>query len=357
MVQKLPTPISQPLNNSQSTPPTDILRILNSVTPGTTLNYYPFMPPKGILRPPRYSALTKSTEDAQIADATAAVDSNNSAPRPKQARSLADLVRSSVQLNEEIHVSVVNEEREESDSVNNNIIFHHDEEEDEDDVTSTEDNDESETSDASETVGSEDDEILMQLGLTDMSNDVIPDEYDETQKGSFRKLWEILIQWATPATTQLIFQYNNIQDQYQSEVLLGQIAPNPNEHSYDSHCRNTIEAGASRRAGIMNMIRMNVSRSLSELKQHNEVTDRRIVEKRLADLVNTFDCSGPVVDLDTKLWRGMTTVLIASLSPVVIDAADCNAAKLLPPSIINLGLLPDEYRYLTRRALVDLSSN
>ena len=312
------------------------------------------MLPKGILRPPRYSASAESTKDGQIANATAAVDTNDSAHRPKQVRSLADLVRSSVQLNEEIHVSVVNEERVTSDGVNDDIIIHHAEEEDEDDVTSTEDNDESENSDASETVGSEDDEILMMLGLTDMENDAIPDEYDETPKGSFRKLWEILIRWATPATTQLIFQYNNIQDQYQSE---GRIALNPNEHSYDNHSRNIIEVGASRRAGIMNMIRMNVSRSLSELKQHHEVTDRRIVEKRLADLVNTFDCSGPVADLDTKLWRGITTVLIANLSPVVIDAADSNTPQFLPPSIRTLGLLPEEYRYLTRRALVDLNSN
>eukprot|EP00804_Cyclotella_cryptica_P005104 CCRYP_011543-RA/>CCRYP_011543-RA protein AED:0.33 eAED:0.33 QI:0/-1/0/1/-1/1/1/0/71 len=66
----------------------------------------------------------------------------------------------------------------------------------------------------------------------------------------------------------------------------------------------------------MNMLRINVSRSLSELQKvkQYDVSDRRTVEKRLANLVNTFDCSGCAADFDMKLWRGMTTILIAIVS-------------------------------------------
>ncbi|KAL3791521.1 hypothetical protein HJC23_011552 [Cyclotella cryptica] len=90
----------------------------------------------------------------------------------------------------------------------------------------------------------------------------------------------------------------------------------------------------------MNMLRINVSRSLSELQKvkQYDVSDRRTVEKRLANLVNTFDCSGCAADFDMKL-----------------SARDDVNVVRVPSSIVTLGLVADEYRYLTQSALMSLS--
>ena len=75
------------------------------------------------------------------------------------------------------------------------------------------------------------------------------------------------------------------------------------------------------------------------------------MEKCLAGLVNTFDCTGAAADFDMKLWRGMTTILIAIVAPAPAEAQTAQ----LPKSIATLGIASEEYRYLTRRALVDLN--
>jgi hypothetical protein len=180
---------------------------------------------------------------------------------------------------------------------------------------------------------------------------------ERSGKGSFRKLWEMLMQWATPSTVQIVCQCRHVHVERQCDLPpVDDASCDNNDQSQDKNSRNTIDVGASRRAGIMNMIRMNISRSLTELKAQLIMTDRRSVEKSLANLVNTFDCSGPAADFDMKLWRGMATILIVIVYPVV-DGGVYDDDVQLPPSIANLGLLPDEYRYLTQRALVDLNES
>jgi hypothetical protein len=300
--------------------------------------------PKGILRSPKYSAKASN------------IDAPNAAAAPRQVKSLADLVKSSVALNEEVRVSVVDDEQ--SARVDNLVVAPINEEED---VTSTEDAEESDNEAESddESVYSEDGEILMMLGLADIVNndDSDADETDQVVKGSFRKLWETLMQWTTPSTAQHVCQCNNIHQSQNQTESLGQPSSIDNsiDQVQDDHTRNTIDIGASRRAGIMNMIRMNISRSLSDLEPQHDVTDRRKVEKSLANLVNTFDCSGPAVDFDMKLWRGMTTILIAIVSPARInEVADARSSRL-PKSVAALGIGPEEYHYLIERALVDLN--
>ncbi|KAL3786324.1 hypothetical protein ACHAWO_009668 [Cyclotella atomus] len=301
--------------------------------------------PKGILRSPKYSAKASN------------IDAPNAAAAPRQVKSLADLVKSSVALNEEVRVSVVDDEQ--SARVDNLVVAPINEEED---VTSTEDAEESDNEAESddESVYSEDGEILMMLGLADIVNndDSDADETDQVVKGSFRKLWETLMQWTTPSTAQHVCQCNNIHQSQNQTESLGQPSSIDNsiDQVQDDHTRNTIDIGASRRAGIMNMIRMNISRSLSDLEPQHDVTDRRKVEKSLANLVNTFDCSGPAVDFDMKLWRGMTTILIAIVSPARInEVADARSSRL-PKSVAALGIGPEEYHYLIERALTIKSS-
>ncbi|KAL7485456.1 hypothetical protein ACHAW6_011055 [Cyclotella cf. meneghiniana] len=344
--------------------------------------------PKGILRSaPRYPS---SAPNAQTIIETN--DAKTCTPaRARPVRSLADLAKCSARLRDETHEIRVSEKREISRATSRPAAADADDfgvkadrvacpsRSDEDDTDDEHEEHEMNLSRdlENESVGGDDDdgdeEILMMLGLPDLLRDSCHVESNEDVREGrdlrpFRKLWEMLMQWTTPSTTELLYRYHDtMHDPCRSPPPMPHWETVKDHDTVDEHYgRNTVEIGASRRAGIMNMLRMNVSRSLSELQkiQQYDVSDRRGVEKRLANLVNTFDCSGRAADFDMKLWRGMTTILIAIVSPLLENGAgeefssakDETNAMLMPPSIVALGLLPDEYRYLTKSALLSLSS-
>ena len=53
----------------------------------------------------------------------------------------------------------------------------------------------------------------------------------------------------------------------------------------------------------------------------------------------------------------MTTVLMAILCPLKSEFSDEASDLQLPKSIFDLGMVSEEYRYLTQRALIDLNQN
>lgn len=303
----------------------------------------------------------------------------------------------------------------------------------------------SDTDSTSSGGSTEDEEILSELGLSELIS--VNNTYDdddilfslngsqygeenaavEPEPRSFRVIWETLSQWLTPSSIQLVQQYqeehergekksNNTLQPFPSKY------PGENNATDDPNVRNSVDVGASRRAGIMSMLKLNVARSLSELKKINKAQnegnrdpiaptslqspvpppggkgkarkhskpkialltdsdfsstpsiktevnfiDQRQVEQRLADLIRTFDSSGPAANLNMKLWRGMTTVLIVIAFPVFgeisVVKGDNRQAEptsndankdTLPPSVGSLGMTLDEFRYLTRSAFVSL---
>jgi hypothetical protein len=120
----------------------------------------------------------------------------------------------------------------------------------------------------------------------------------------------------------------------------------------------------------MSMLSMNVPRSLSELGRARGtsnareedgagaiavvVVDRKSADRRLADLVRTFDPAVPAANLSTKMWRGLTTILIAIAFPVDGSASDDDRIAI-PPSVLPLDMTVAEYRYLTRSVFTSLS--
>ncbi len=120
----------------------------------------------------------------------------------------------------------------------------------------------------------------------------------------------------------------------------------------------------------MSMLRMHVPRSLAELGRARGastnagedgagagvvvVVDRKSADQRLADLVRTFDPAVPAANLSTKMWRGLTTILIAIAFPV--DGSAANDRIAIPPSVLPLDMTVAEYRYLTRSVFTSLSS-
>ena len=216
----------------------------------------------------------------------------------------------------------------------------------------------------SDSDATDDDAILAELGMSEL----VPSEHDDesdyepeeqaisrqsnnsVEMRAFLIIWQTLSQWVTPTTVELL-QGQETEPQ-----------PTVTEESPDNKTseRRSVEIGASRRSGIMSMIRMYIARSIGELKkmphptqqQKDTLNDKRKIEERLADLVRTFDVNGPVANFNTKQWKVMTTILIVISFPSSIET---DSITTLPASAQSLGMTTDEYRYLTRSALTSLS--
>lgn len=304
----------------------------------------------------------------------------------------------------------------------------------------------------------EDDEILAELGLSELIPTVCPQDPDdenddlsissgedhyfeeraeeEPELRAFRVLWEVLSRWATPSSIELVRQYQNEYKHIGQRNNATREAPTSSTNASkvlspnNGSTRNSVDVGASRRAGIMSMLKMNVARSLSELKkihkmhsqqhlqslssvpvkpasrkvgskgsssaqskikeaivvepdnilpsshelnlrasQEMKLIGQRDIEQRLADLIKAFDSTGHVANLNTKMWRGMTTILIVIAFPVMGIPLDAemdgvtrdqsngkSSDEMLPVSVRLLGMTVDEYRYLTQSALLSLGS-
>jgi len=220
----------------------------------------------------------------------------------------------------------------------------------------------------SESDATDDDAILAELGMSDLISLEHDSDYEPEQQTipkqsnnsdemrAFLIIWQTLSRWVTPATIELL-QGQCIDDKSTTEPQSTAAEESSNNEISE---RRSVEIGASRRSGIMSMIRMYIARSMTELKrmpqqtqqQKDALNDTRKIEQRLADLVRTFDINGPVANFNTKQWKTMTTILI------VISFPSLGTDSItLPASAQSLGMTTDEYRYLTRSALTSLSNS
>mmetsp|Transcript_38792 Transcript_38792/g.57216 ORF Transcript_38792/g.57216 Transcript_38792/m.57216 type:complete len:434 (-) Transcript_38792:775-2076(-) len=220
----------------------------------------------------------------------------------------------------------------------------------------------------SESDATDDDAILAELGMSDLislehDSDYEPEEQtipkqsnNSDEMRAFLIIWQTLSRWVTPATIELL-QGQCIDDKSTTEPQSTAAEESSNNETSE---RRSVEIGASRRSGIMSMIRMYIARSMTELKrmpqqtqqQKDTLHDTRKIEQRLADLVRTFDINGPVANFNTKQWKTMTTILIVISFPSL-----GKDSITLPASAQSLGMTTDEYRYLTRSALTSLSNS
>jgi len=241
-------------------------------------------------------------------------------------------------------------------------------------MDSIHDHEEGDDEETSCTSGSDqDDEILKELGLHELieekanddeegmdndDNERMPEE--ETTIRTFRTFWELLTRWATSSTVDLILSYQGIRPTSNDDLPVDGSVVVVEESKLDDsqqEQRCDVNIGASRQQAIMSMIKMCLGRSLLELNKISTVqdengikVDQRRVEQRLADLVRTFDTSTGGTDLNMKMWKGLTTLLIKNVFP---NGSDRNA-KELPKSVQALGISIEEYQYLTRSVFTSL---
>ena len=103
---------------------------------------------------------------------------------------------------------------------------------------------------------------------------------------------------------------------------------------------------ASRSNGFMAMLRMYLSRSLSELGQPMEM--RRTAEQRLLGLLFTFNFSRPAAKLHVKQWKALACIL---LDVVLFLDHPTGEISHIPASCQAVAMTLDEYRYLAKNTI------
>lgn len=153
---------------------------------------------------------------------------------------------------------------------------------------------------------------------------------------AFIKLWETLSQWVTPEAIMLLKDWQNDDAMEVSTDWVPVV--------------DTSDIAASRCAGIMALLSMNLQRSLKELGYTSDVD--RVAKHRLADLLRSFNYSRSTARLDTSLWRAMTCVLLS----MVLSGKEDKPVKDIPDSATAVGLTVEEFSYLTKSCFKSLDA-
>jgi hypothetical protein len=203
-------------------------------------------------------------------------------------------------------------------------------------IEEEEDDDDEKDDEESEANSDEDDENDDPLLGVDELEEALP----APEPRAFMKVWTALKDWITPEAVTLIQTWREIDLTYST---LPDWVPQVDRS----------DVGASRCGGLMSMLKMHLSHSLEELGRSQE--EKRRAETRLADFLRTLDYSKPMIKLDSHMWKAMTCVL---LEMVLMDSAAAeNAGMAVPASANAVGMTPDEYRYLTRSAVISLGAS
>jgi hypothetical protein len=207
----------------------------------------------------------------------------------------------------------------------------------------------------------DDDDAVMELLL---GSDIDTD--DESQSTStarqpevraFTLLWDALTNWMTHET---VVWVNALRDSHQTESTSVGIddanttsVPEKYIHSkrMDTEWSPMVDQsdiGASRCAGVLAMIRLYLGPCMEELNHPLEW--RRKAEKRLNDIMRTFDYSRENPKLTAGHWKAMACIL---LDVVLIETREADSASIrVPPSVANMGMSKEEFEYLSRKAVL-----
>jgi hypothetical protein len=205
----------------------------------------------------------------------------------------------------------------------------------------------------------DDDDALMELF---MGSDVeINNNDDNEERGNssnpeiraFTLLWNALTDWMTYET---VVWVKGLRDSHNNKIKKD--TNNGDDHRNNS--TSTImsmdnewtpmfdlsDIGASRCAGVLAMIRLYLGRCMDELNQKTE--DRRRAEKRLNDIMRTFDYTQENPKLTSSYWKAMACIL---LDMVLIETRAYPIVDI-PFSVKAVGMTLVEFEYLSRKAVL-----
>jgi hypothetical protein len=179
----------------------------------------------------------------------------------------------------------------------------------------------------------DDDDPVFSDFMTDADDRI--EETPAAEPRAFINLWETLSAWVTPEAVELLKEWHEGDTMEVSPDWVPVV--------------DTSEIAASRCAGLMALLNMNLRRSLKELGHPSDVD--RVAKHRLADLLRTFNYSRPTARLDTGMWRAMTCVLLC----IVLSKKDDKSIDT-PASAAAVGIAVDEYTYLTQSCFKSLAA-
>ena len=221
---------------------------------------------------------------------------------------------------------------------------------------------------------------------------------DPKRQRPFITLWNALSTWITPKSVKILQQYRSeLFDHDHNEKYSAVTNHHPSSTNSttidDADCHNQYNSdiAISRCEGLMSIMKMNVSKALDDLGYRSgsasTCTDKHIMRQlahsRLAEFIQSFDFSEPMVKFDTKMWYAMSVVLLEILLPTTTNTASdgVNSRKdyerqdgseksdtrdlgdldsrtrciKLPSSIVAVDIGVEEYYYLTHTAIPSLS--
>jgi len=201
----------------------------------------------------------------------------------------------------------------------------------------------------------EDDDAVMELLLgsdidTDDENDARVGKLPEVR--AFTLLWNALTDWMTHDTVVWMKALRNYHDNDgDSKNATSMPSHNSNNSSMDTEWSPMVDRsdiGASRCAGVLAMIRLYLGQCMQELKYPLE--SRRRAEKRLNDIMRTFDYSRENPKLTASHWKAMACIL---LDAVLVETREADSASIrIPQSVANVGMTKEEFEYLSRKAVL-----
>jgi len=160
--------------------------------------------------------------------------------------------------------------------------------------------------------------------------------YAPPEPRAFMKLWEAITDWVTSDTISLLKQWRTNDVDFSESACVLQV--------------DQSDLGSARRKGLNSMITMYLPSTLDVLGLQQD--DKRRVEMRLDNFLRTLLFSKPMAKLSSKLWKAMTCVLV---DMVLLDSTQSTNVRLPAPGK-EVGMVADEYKYLTRSAVTNLES-
>lgn len=176
---------------------------------------------------------------------------------------------------------------------------------------------------------------------------------------AFMVLWNAISRWITADSVVLLRSYKSDKFVNQEPPVTVALNAAPNKITEMS------DICASRCAGLMNMLKINLIRSLDELGYStSDNYTRRMAETRLGEFVQKFDFTDPMVKFNSIQWRALTIILLSVVLPrhdlayegktgiVVRDEVSPELA--LPNTLKEVGMSVEEYKYLVDTAIPSL---
>ena len=189
-------------------------------------------------------------------------------------------------------------------------------------------------------------------GNNDDDDDSSSDEADmlSPQQRPFLILWNAIAQWVTPQAVSYVRHVQQHQTTVTESDIQQQKQPTPTIPRSD--------VAASRCAGLMAMLKMHTATCLQD-DLHCSMDELRQAEQRLANLLRLFDFEQPMPKhLDTAMTRALTCILLDTVLCCNNSSNnnDNDNNTELAASCQRVGLSPEEYRYLTKSAIVNFGT-